>query len=174
MKNFLKQLPMSLSELVLTLIIGIMAAGLVVSSLAPASRAADQQTNLALLNERAAVLSHVSDPVERDKMCIPLAAYGRALDRALDKNARIFISGVVGTKNTGNGGYYFFLRNYLFPRDVEISLGQPPVFTCEWAAGIDCDSPQVLQSNGFDLLVRLGSNGQVSLIPLTVKGVPRQ
>ena len=164
----------SLSELLVTLAVGAVAVGLVIPPLMPASRAGDEQTNLALLARRAAVLREIDDPVKRDSYCVPLAAYARALDQAIDKHARVFVSGMVGKENSGRGGYFYFLRNYLFPRDVEISLGRPPVFYNEWTDGTDCDSPDVLRTNGFDLLIRFGTNGGIAIVPLTEKGVPKQ
>ena len=126
-----------------------------------------------MLDKRADMLSEVTDPIKRDSLCIPLSAYGRALDKSLDKDARVFFSGLIGPTNAGKGGYYYFLQNYLFPREVVWSLGTNAVFHCDYFGGTDCDSPAVLQTNGFDLMIRIGDSG-IQLIPLTQKGVPHE
>ncbi|MGD0743612.1 MAG: hypothetical protein ABSA45_00505 [Verrucomicrobiota bacterium] len=157
----------------MTTLVGIVACGLVVAELAPASNP-EGKANLAALNQRVTVLRQIDDPIRRDSYCVPLSAYCRALDHALDKNARVFLSGMVGRENAGRGGYYYFLRNYLFPRDVEISLGRPAIFYNEWRDGVDCDSPETLRTNGFDLFLRFETNNNIAIIPLTEKGVPKQ
>lgn len=126
------------------------------------------------LNRRASVLEQITNLVERDSYCVPLSAYGRALDRALAPDARVFLSGMIGKDNAGRGGYYFFLRNYLFPREVDISLGDPAIFHEGWFEGVSCDSPDALRTNGFDLLLRMPTNSDhLEIIPLTPKGVPK-
>jgi hypothetical protein len=75
---------------------------------------------LSALSQRAARLRQVSDPVERDRLCTPLAAYARALDRSLAPEARVFVSGILGKENGTRIGVYYFLRNYLFPRMVVV------------------------------------------------------
>jgi hypothetical protein len=163
----------SVPKWLVTTAVGIVACGLVVAELAPATNLGGK-ANLSALNQRAAELRKIHDPIERDSHCIPLSAYGRMLDRAIDKDARIFLSGMVGKENAGRGGYLYFLRNYLFPRDVEISLGRPAVFFNEWRDGTDCDSPEMLRTNGFDLFLRFETNNNISIIPLTERGVPKQ
>jgi hypothetical protein len=162
-----------MSKLLVTTVVGIVACGLVLAELAPAP-SLEGKVKLSALNQRLAVLRQIDDPIKRDSYCVPLSAYSRALDRAIDKDARIFVSGMVGKENAGRGGYLYFLRNYLFPRDIEISLGRPAVFDNEWRDGTDCDSPEMLRTNGFDLLLRFGTNDNISIIPLTERGVPKQ
>jgi hypothetical protein len=162
--------PRDLKIIFVTLLTGIVAAGLVAMQF---HYAQDPTSQLALVNldKRADMLQEVTDPVQRDRMCIPLSAYGRALDRALPKDARVFVMGIVGKTNGGSMGYYYFLKNYLFPRDVEISLSD--VFYHEgWVVGVPCNSTEVLKTNGFDLAIR-SVNNQMQLIPLTPKGVPK-
>jgi len=154
-----------------TLLIGVTAIWLAWPQVFPGPEQANE-TTLPNLNQRASQLRQITDPVQRDSFCVPLSAYGRALDRALAPDARIFFSGMLGETNGSKLGYYFFFRNYLFPREVQISLGDNAVFH-EWGfSGTPCDSPAELQTNGFDLLVRYGTNG-FTLIPLTQKGVPK-
>jgi hypothetical protein len=136
----------------------------------------DQANDITLpnLNQRASGLRQISDPVERDRFCVPLSAYGRALDRALPPDVRVFLSGMIGKANGPRLGYYYFLRNYLFPRDVEISLDGKAIFHVDGFEGVPCDSPEVLRTNGFDLLLLMPTNSDnIQIIPLTQKGVPK-
>jgi hypothetical protein len=130
------------------------------------------EPTLADLNQRVALLESVTNPIQREGYCVGLAAYGRALDSALPPDARVFITGLMGT-NCTSLGYYFFLKNYLFPRDVEISLDRNIIYTENGFIGPACDSPAVLKTSGFDLAI-LFNNNQMQLVPLTQKGVPKQ
>lgn len=162
----------SLRDLVVTLAVGIVALGLTATQLLGGARPGHEAT-LAALNQRAEALQRIADPVQRDSYCIPLSAYGRSLDRALDKNARVFFSGLLGKTNGGGLGYYYFIQNYLYPRVVETSLDGHAVTTGGFFDGVPCDSPAVLQTNGFDLMIRIGPNG-LQLLPLTPKGTPHE
>jgi hypothetical protein len=162
----------SIRDWAVTLAVGIVALGLVAEQLLAGTKP-EHEITLSDLNQRAYALQKIADPVQRDSYCIPLSAYGRALDRALDKNARVFFSGVLGETNHGSLGYYYFIQNYLFPRDVEISLDGHAVSTGDYFDGVPCDSPSVLQAKGFDLMIRSGTNG-LELVPLTKKGVPHE
>ncbi|HEU6449419.1 MAG TPA: hypothetical protein VFV23_13385 [Verrucomicrobiae bacterium] len=131
--------------------------------------------NLPNLDKRAEMLAPISDPVQREQYCIGLSAYGRALDRAIPPDAKIFMSGVVGKNGESHLAYYYFLRNYLFPRDLEISLGKPAALTSDsWFEGADCNSPEMLKTNGFDLWLKFGPDGNIQIQPLTEKGMPKQ
>ena len=105
-----------------TLLIGVTAIWLAWPQVFPGPDQANAMT-LPNLDQRASELAQITDLVQRDSYCVPLSAYGRALDRALPPDARVFFSGMVGETNGPKLGYYFFLRNYLFPREVAISLG---------------------------------------------------
>jgi hypothetical protein len=158
--------------LIVTLLVGIFAFGLVIAQFYDAQNPASQ-VSLSNLSDRIPVLQATTNLVKRDELCVPLSAYGRALDGALPPDARVFVTGMIGT-NCSSLGYYFFLRNYLFPRDVEISLdGHATFYRENWVIGVPCDSPEVLKTNGFDLMI-LYANNQMQLVPLTQKGVPRQ
>lgn len=163
--------PFDVGLVAVTLTAGILAAGLLIAQ--GSFSKTNGELSLSLLDKRVSMLQQTTDPVQRDSMCIPLSAYGRALDRALAPDARVFVSGMLGKTNAGATGYYCFLKNYLFPREVEISLDRKPIFrAADGFEGVPCDSPSELQTNGFDLLVRSGPNG-VELVPLTPKGVPK-
>jgi hypothetical protein len=162
----------SFPDLGVTLAAGIVALGLAAAQLLVGANPGREVT-LSALSQRADALQKITDPVQRDSYCVPLSAYGRSLDHALDKNARVFFSGLVGKTNAGGLGYYYFLQNYLFPRDVITSLDGHAVTTGGFFEGIPCDSPSVLQVKGFDLMIRAGANG-LQLTPLTPKGTPHE
>jgi hypothetical protein len=131
------------------------------------------EPTLADLDRRVDLMESVTNPIQRDSYCVGLSAYGRELDSVLDPNARVFLTGMMGTNNVSCLGYYFFLRHYLFPRDVEISLDNGITYSEDGFIGPACDSPAVLKTNGFDLMILFHDN-QMQLIPLTQKGVPKQ
>jgi hypothetical protein len=156
-----------------TLLIGVMAIWLAWPQIFPGPEQANEMT-LPNLNHRASDLEQITNLIQRDSHCVPLSAYGRALDHALAPDARVFLSGMIGKDNGSRGGYYFFLRNYLFPRTVEISLDGKAVFHEGWFEGVPCDSPAILQTNGFDILLLMPTNSNdIQIIPLTQKGVPK-
>lgn len=124
------------------------------------------------LNARVLLLEQVTNWSERDSMCIPLAADARTLDTTLDPKARVFLAGVLGPTNASKLGFYYFLRNYLFPRDVDISLDGKPVPESYGFSGVPCDSESVLKTNGFDLMIQIIDN-QLKLTPLTKRGMPQ-
>lgn len=159
---------MNVPAFVVTLLTTIFAAGLVLMQDSYTKDPANQ-TSLANLDKRVAMLRQTSDPIQRDGMCVGLSALGRQLDRALQPDARVYLTGMLGASNAPATGYYYFLRNYLFPRDVEISVG-PTVFHIDGFYGTPADSPGILKSNGFDIVLGFPNN-QIQVLPLTPKGV---
>jgi hypothetical protein len=159
-------------EWLVTVLVVVTATGLV---MAQAHSGTDPASELSLsgLDKRADGLRQIQDPIQRDSYCVPLSAYARSLDRALPKDARIFMTGMIGETNSGNMGYYFFLRNYLFPRQIELSLDGKAALRVGGCEGVPCDSPAELQKMGFDLMISHGANGALQLTPLTEKGVPK-
>jgi hypothetical protein len=158
-------------SLLVTLPVSVMAVCLAWPQVFPAPDQMDQM-NLKNLDKRAAGLRQISDPIERDKMCVGLSAEGRQLDAVLPPQARIYLTGMLGPANQGSLGWYYFLRNYLFPRDLEIYVGQG-AFTRNGFTGQAADSPEMLRTNGFDLVL-VYQNNQLQLLPLTTNGVPKQ
>ena len=154
--------------LVITLLTAIFALCLVWPQIFPGPNDANAM-NLPNLDKRAAMLRQTGDPIRRDSVCIGLSAMGRQLDQALQPDARVYLAGMLGPTNTPALGYYYFLRNYLFPRDVEISVG-PAVFSDKEFDGTNSDSPAILQTNGFDIIIGFPDN-QIRVLPLTQKGV---
>lgn len=125
------------------------------------------------LDRHASQLRQITDPVTRDMQCYVISACGRALDRALPPDAHVFLSGVLGKDNCLKTHWYWFFRNYLFPREVEISLDRKAIFHEWWYEGVPYKSRAELRANGFDLLVviPLTNTNKLPLIPLTRKGV---
>lgn len=161
------------ARLIVTLLVCSVAAILLAGQVYIA-RDPDDQLSIKMLYDRGKLLRKTPDPVKRDLLCVPLAATSRQLDRVLPKNARVFVTGMLGPTNVSNLGYYYFFRNYLFPRQVEISLDGHAVGgkDTEGYSGVPCDSPWVLQTKGFDLMIVVNDN-RMQLIPLTTNGIPK-
>ena len=159
-------------ESLIAILVGGFAAFLVWPQIFPGPEQANA-ANLPNLDKRVIALRQISDPVQRDSFCVGLSAYGRQLDQHIAKDAHVFLSGIVGKENAGRGGYYYFLRNYLFPREVEISVDRKGVFRQFGFEGVDVTSLDQLRTNGFDLLIKIGTNDSFSLQPITEKGVPK-
>jgi hypothetical protein len=158
--------------IIVTVCIGIMAVCLLWPQVFPASDQTEQ-LNLPNLDKRAAMLRQVTDPVQRDQYGIGLSHEGRELDRLLQPDARVYLAGMLGPTNVGGLGYYYFLRNYLFPRDLQISVGKVKFTDNGGFDGADATSADELKSNGFDIVIGFPNN-QIQVIPLTPKGVPKQ
>ena len=99
----------------------------------------------------------------------------RELDQGLPPDTKIFFSGVVGPND--HLASYYFVRSILFPREVEISIDHKADFQFEGFRGVDCQSPEELRTNGYDLMLKLGKIGtedHVMAFPLTTNGVLKQ
>lgn len=122
------------------------------------------------LNRRVDLLHSSPDPAKREMLCLPLSAMARMLDRKLDPTARIFVDGALGNEQPKNRSLYMFLQNYLFPREVDISLDGKAVVSGVEFKGVPFRTQDELAARGFDAVVRLGTEGSVDVIPLTPKG----
>jgi hypothetical protein len=163
------QWPMAL----VTGLVGALVVWLAWPKIFPGPGQADEMT-LPGLDRRASQLRQITDPVKRDAQCNETSAGARSLDRALAPDAHAFLAGMLGKENASKLGYYFFLRNYLFPREVEISLDRKAIFHEWWFEGVSYKSPAELRANGFDILLRMPTNGgEIEYIALTRKGVPK-
>ena len=112
--------------------------------------------------QRATMLGNETDPIKRDSMCIPLSAFGRSVDAQIPANARVFLAGMLGKENAGGLGYYYFLSDYLFPREVAISLWQPPVYNLAGVAeGRNPTNLDELSQAGYDLVLQLAPDGHI-------------
>ena len=125
------------------------------------------------LDRRASRLQQITDPVKRDLQCYEITAFGRELDRSLAPDAHVFISGVLGKDNCLKIHWYWFLRNYLFPREVEISADRKPIFHVGWFEGVPYQSLAELRRKGFDVLLLMPTNDTTvaHLMILNQKGV---
>jgi hypothetical protein len=123
--------------------------------------------------QRATILGSETDPIKRDSMCIPLSAFGRSVAAQIPTNARIFMAGMLGQENSGGLGYYFFMTDYLFPREVAISLGKPPVYNYTGvASGRNPTSLDELSNAGYDLVMQLGPDSRIESKVLKPLGQP--
>ena len=158
-------------SILVTVLVSVTAIGLVIAQFQYANDRGSQ-LSLSNLDERVPMLEQTTNWIQRDQLCVGLSAYGRALDAALPTNARVFLTSMLGPTNQPSLGYYYFLRNYLYPRDLEIYLGNG-TFTREGFFGQMADSAEMLKTNGFDLVI-VFENNQMQLVPLTTNGVPKQ
>jgi hypothetical protein len=161
------------SVILVTLVIGIVAIFLVGPQLRQSENSNVLVTLKDLEQRRLPMVLNAPDPLYREGT--GLAVYCRQLDRALPPDARVFFSGMIGKDHGSRGGYYFFLRNYLFPRDVEISLDGKAVYREGWFDGIDATSPLEAQTNGFDVWLKIGDDNNLPQpVILSPKGAPKQ
>ena len=135
-----------------------------------------QQTGQGMFSQfqqRATMLGNETDPIKRDSLCIPLSAFGRSVDAQIPTNARVFMAGMLGPEHAGGLGYYYFLTDYLFPREVAVSLGQPPLYNLAGVVqGRNPASLDELKQAGYDLVIQLGSDGRVESQVLKPLGQP--
>jgi len=135
-----------------------------------------QQTGQGMFSQfqqRATMLGNETDPIKRDSMCIPLSAFGRSVDAQIPTNARVFMAGMLGPEKASGLGYFYFLTDYLFPREVAISLGQPAVFNLAGVEqGRNPASLDELKQAGYDLVLQLGTDGRIESQVLKPLGQP--
>jgi hypothetical protein len=118
---------------------------------------------VAQLYERAAEFANTADDFEGEGGS---KAITRALDYKLPDSARVFALHMLGEENRNNLGYYYLLTYYLFPRQVDISVGQPARFITGppperigHYAGTPARSADELKALGYDLVVDItGTN----------------
>lgn len=115
-------------------------------------------TSLPQLFERQAMLVAMTNELARDSACIPLSAYGRNLAMALPENARVYVSDMLGPENAGKCGYYYFLRYYLFPREVAMALGGTMRFTSSGFTGTPLRTDEQLRMAGYDVVIDFPAN----------------
>ena len=113
------------------------------------------ETLFTQFQQRATALGKETDPIKRDSMCIPLSAMGRSIDGQIPANARVYVGGMLGPENSGKMGYFYFLNYYLFPREVALSLGQPPTYVMPgFMQGRDPASLDEVAKAGYDLFLK--------------------
>lgn len=114
--------------------------------------------SLPQLFDRQAMLGTLTNELSRDSACIPLSGFCRNLDMALPENARVYISDMLGAENGSKCGYYYFLRYYLFPREVAIARVGTMRFTNNGYRGEPCGSDEQLKAAGYDVVVDFPAN----------------
>lgn len=164
---------MNWPAIVVTVLVGAVALGLLSSQFSYADDPGNQLSLQNLDNRVSLLESTGTNWIQRDKYCMGLSAYARSLDQVLQPGARVYLTDMLGATNAPKLGFYYFFKNYLFPREVAISLDGKATNGFGGFSGIPCDSPELLKSNGFDLMIDFSGN-QPNLIPLTQKGVPLQ
>jgi hypothetical protein len=118
-----------------------------------------QSPSFRILHERNKVLATITNDIQRDSLCIPLSAMARSLDYRLPPDTRIFMASMLGTNAPGRG-YYYFMTSYLFPRPVDVSFREPPVFTDTHLEGESAPTVQALQEEGYGLLIHFAKDGR--------------
>jgi hypothetical protein len=101
-----------------------------------------------LRGEQLAVISDIS---ERDSQITSASGRNRHIDLVLPKDARIFMTDMIGPTNYGKIGQYFWTTYYLFPREVGTSLDHITRLTKDGFLGKTSESDQEILSNGFDV-----------------------
>jgi len=110
-------------------------------------------------------LAMISDIAERDSQIYPCSGSYRRLDLALPKDARIFMTDMIGPTNYDKIRYYFWTTHYLFPREVGTSLDHITRLTKDGFLGKTSESDQEILSNGFDVRIDITSDGS-TITPL--------
>ncbi len=121
---------------------------------------------LPYLFKRADVLQGITNCVQRDSLCIPLSAYCRNVAEQLPQGAKVFMLGMLGAKNGSKLGYYYFMANYLFPREVGISVDRPVSFEGDYYEGRDPTNMDELVSAGYNFAFDFDNENHISVVPL--------
>ena len=95
-------------------------------------------------------LARTPDPIQRDALAEPFSPACRKLDAQLPPDARVFLSGMLGPDIRERMAIYYFLNYYLFPRDLDISLGEPAQLLATGSAP-RTPSRAELAAAGYDL-----------------------
>ena len=113
--------------------------------------------SLALL--RGEQLAEISDISERDGQINGASGNDRQLDLVLPKDARIFMTDMIGPTNYCKHGQYFWATYFLFPREIGTSLDHTTRLTKEGFLGKTSESDQEILSNGFNVRMDVASDG---------------
>jgi hypothetical protein len=99
--------------------------------------------------------------VERDGQIIPASGLNRKHDLVLPKDARIFMTDMIGPTNHNKIGQYFWATYYLFPREIGTSLDHVTRLTKDGFLGKTSESDQEILSNGFDVRMDIAPDNVV-------------
>ena len=115
------------------------------------------------------VLVRESDPARREDSIVgegrSVGGAYRLIDAGMPANARVFVSDLLGPENFRQIGFQRFLTYFLFPREVAICLGQPPVLHLDWVEGRRSASREELRRSGYDFVVVVQPD-QCFVVPL--------
>jgi hypothetical protein len=129
------------------------------------------------LQQTASVLASELDPARREdqikRVGANLDGKYRWIDARMPPNARVFVLDMLGAENFPKLGFYYYLTYYLYPREVAISLGQPPTFELDRVTGRKLASLEELKQAGYDFaaqaeLARSASNQSVSISGVSI------
>ena len=104
-------------------------------------------------------LAAISDISKRDVQFNPASGFDRNLDLVLPKDARIFMTDMIGPTNYCKHGQYFWATYYLFPREVGTSLDHITHYTKDGFLGKTSESDQEILAHGFDVRMDITSDG---------------
>ena len=81
-------------------------------------------------------------------------------------NARVFLLDALKPENSGKLGIYYYLTYYFYPREVAISLGQPPTFQKDGVTGRSPVSLEELSQAGYDFAVQFNADQSGNILTL--------
>jgi len=114
--------------------------------------------SLAMSILRGEQLAVISDISERDGQITSASGAERYADLVLPKDARIFMTDMIGPTNYSKIGQYFWMTYYLFPREIGTSLDHKTQLTKDGFLGKTSESDQEILSNGFDVRTDITSD----------------
>jgi hypothetical protein len=119
----------------------------------------------------ATLLGRQPDPVQRENLAQGVGDGSRAsyheINARLPADARLFLVNMLGRENFSQIGYYRYLAYYLFPREVAISLGEPPVHNLDRVVGRNPSSGAAVRQAGYDFVAGFEpSQGGLFVTPL--------
>jgi hypothetical protein len=122
-------------------------------------------------------LAGISNIVDRSQEENAASGTGWYYDLALPKNARVFMSDMIGPTNYNKIGYYFYFTYHLFPREIGTSLDHVTRATKDGFLGKTSESNEEIYSNGFDVIFDVLSGNQLlsktpANLPLNVPTSP--
>ena len=107
-------------------------------------------------------MAKISDIVKRDQIITRASGLFRSVDLALPKDARVFMTGMIGPTNYNRLMYYYYMTYYLFPREVGTSLDHITRLTQDGFLGKTSESDQEILSNGFDVIMDITPDKVIS------------
>ena len=111
-----------------------------------------------------------SDPVKREDSIAgenkSVDGNCRLLDEILPTNARLFMLDMLGPEKFNKLPVYYYLTYYYYPREVAISLNQPPAMKLDRFTGRKPASLKELKQAGYDFAVKIELPGSLFVLPL--------